>query len=93
MMNNTTDIPERIFCPECQEEGTPRMHMHFEKILPDGLWFWHILEHDGTSKFQWPTGFESNKEAKDHIASIVESAENSLGEEIPVNIGEHESYA
>jgi hypothetical protein len=74
-MNNTTEIPDHIFCPECKEEGTPRMHMHFEKILPDGLWSWHILDHDGTSKFQWPREFESKEAAKEHITSIIEDAE------------------
>lgn len=74
-MNNTTKIPEHIFCTECEKT---RMHMAFEMILPDGLWSWHILAHDGMSIFQWPTEFESKKAAKDHIASIIEKAENEI---------------
>ena len=75
---NTTEMPPHISCPECKDEGKRILHTLFSCELEAELgdqWTWHLLNHDETSKFQWPDTFATKKAAKAHINSI-------LGEEL-----------
>lgn len=71
-MNNTTEVPEHISCPECKDEGKYIMHAFFAKDLPDGEWSWHLMNHDKTSKFQWPTLFPTKDAAQKHLFGLME---------------------
>ena len=91
-MNNTTEMPPHITCPECKEEGKRIIHTAVVHDLPDTLptgvveqdlldgtarlcvdgdWTWELLNHDGTSKFEWPDSFSSQNEASEHIWDLM----------------------
>ena len=73
-------LPKQLSCPECKENGEHRIHWAFIcDDHPDGKWSWDIMNHDQTSKFKWPVLFDSNKEAKAHLNSILK---DSIGEQI-----------
>ena len=71
---NTTKMPSHISCPECKDEGKFLMHVNFMCELEAELgdqWTWHLMNHDNTSKFQWPETFPTKKAAQRHINSFV----------------------
>ena len=70
-MSNTTKMPKRISCPECKKEGKSIIHTAVVHDLPDGDWTWQLLNHDGTSKFEWPGPFSSQNEAEKHIWDLM----------------------
>ena len=68
-------VPSPLSCPECVENGERRIHWCFSQVdPPNGQWSWHVMNHDETSKFEWPASFDSLNEAKAHVNSILESA-------------------
>ncbi len=74
-------MPPHISCPECKEEGKHIMHIAFTTLVednPEGEWNWELTNHDGTSKWQWPTSFLSRDAAKAHIQEIMDSAEQGV---------------
>ena len=74
MTYNTTKMPDHICCPECKDEGKRIMHTSFlytkEEELGD-QWTWHLMNHDNTSKFQWPCTFPTRESARANLNALV----------------------
>ena len=81
----TTELPDRLSCDECKEAGKGRIHFAYSQYVdeaPDGPWTFDILNHDGTSRFQWPYDFETKTKAEAFIQNILDEALASLGETV-----------
>ncbi len=73
-MSNTTKMPAHISCPECKDEGKRILHTSISFLEEDEIgdqWSWHLLNHDLTSKFQWPDTFATKQAAKAHLNSCL----------------------
>ena len=74
MTYNTTKMPDHICCPECKDDGKRILHTSIEcelDALRGDRWTWHLMNHDDTSKFQWPDTFVSKQAAKAHLNSCL----------------------
>ena len=81
----TTEMPDRFSCDECRDEGKYIMHFAFSQYveeMPDGPWYWNIMNHDKTSKFQWPNTFETKAKAEAFVLALVDDTKDSLGENV-----------
>jgi hypothetical protein len=76
-------VPDRLSCAECRENGENIIHFEFETLVDErpNKWFWHILEHDGTSKFKWPVGFKSRPAAKAFVDKLLDNAKKEVEED------------
>ena len=73
-----TEMPDRLSCDECREEGKNIIHFSYSQYLdeaPDGPWFWDIMNHDKTSKFQWPESFDTKPKAVAFVQKLLDDAE------------------
>ena len=73
------DLSKSLVCQECKEKGKHIMHIAFFTDVegpgtqpdPDSLWGWAVLDHDNSTKQEWPGKFVSNQAARDHLNGLV----------------------
>ncbi len=73
------NLSEPLFCQECKDENKHIIHVaYFVDVdgnqsppTTDSLWGWAILNHDGSTKQEWPGKFASNQAAKDHLNGLI----------------------
>ena len=82
-MSETHKLPERLSCDQCREDGKGIIHFAYVRALEEEPreWTFEIQNHDKTTKFRWPQGFNSKAKAVEFVQKLLDDAKEEIEED------------